>query len=81
MKPIAAVAPIQETAYFGFTDDSAKQLFVIKCWGSSQRREIQIKDVDGGLGDFPAIIGGKEVFLCWEQDEKDIEFWHDFGGH
>ena len=42
-----------------------------------QRREIQIKDLDRGLVDFPAIIGGKEVFLCWEQDEEDIEFWHD----
>ncbi len=42
-----------------------------------QRREIQIKDVERGLLDFPAIIGGKEVFLCWEQDEEDIEFWHD----
>ena len=41
------------------------------------QREIQIKDLDRGLIDFPAIIGGKEVFLCWEQDEEDIEFWHD----
>jgi hypothetical protein len=40
-------------------------------------RDIQIKDIDRGLIDFPAIIGGKEVFLCWEQDEDDIEFWHD----
>lgn len=42
-----------------------------------ERREIQIKDVDRGLIDFPSFIGGKEVFLCWEQDEDDIEFWHD----
>jgi hypothetical protein len=41
------------------------------------RREIQIKDLDRGLIDFPAIIGGREVFLCWEQDEDDIEYWHD----
>ena len=40
-------------------------------------REIQIKDIDRGLIDFPAIIAGREVFLCWEQDEDDIEFWHD----
>jgi hypothetical protein len=40
-------------------------------------REILIKDVERGLVDFPAIIGGKEVFLCWEKDEEDIEFWHD----
>ena len=42
-----------------------------------QKREIQIKDFDRGLVDFPAILDGKEVFLCWEQDEQDIEFWHD----
>ena len=41
------------------------------------RREIQIKDLDRGLIDFPAVMGGREVFLCWEQDEEDIEFWHD----
>jgi hypothetical protein len=42
-----------------------------------QRREIQIKDVGRGLVDFPAIIDSREVFLCWEQDEEDIEFWHE----
>jgi hypothetical protein len=40
-------------------------------------REIVIKDLPRGLVDFPAIIGGKEVFLCWEKDEDDVEFWHD----
>jgi hypothetical protein len=42
-----------------------------------QRREIQLKDIQRGLVDFPAIMGGREVFLCWEQDEEDIEFWHE----
>src|SRR5436309_732518 len=42
-----------------------------------QQRQILIKDVERGLIDFPAIIGGREVFLCWEQDEDDIEYWHD----
>ena len=42
-----------------------------------QRREIQIKDLHRGLLDFPAIIDGKEVFLCWEDGEEDIEFWHE----
>jgi hypothetical protein len=49
-----------------------------------QRRQIFIKDLSRGLIDFPAIIGGREVFLCWESDEDDVEFWHDletgFGG-
>lgn len=42
-----------------------------------QDREIIIKDLRRGLVDFPALIGGKEVFLCWEKDEADVEFWHD----
>jgi hypothetical protein len=42
-----------------------------------QRRRIIIKDLERGLIDFPAIVGGREVFLCWEQDEEQIEFWHD----
>ena len=42
-----------------------------------QRREIMVKDVTRGLVDFPALIGDREVFLCWEADEDDIEFWHD----
>lgn len=40
-------------------------------------RDIQIKDLDRGLVDFPAIIEEKEVFLCWERKEEDIGFWHD----
>ena len=45
--------------------------------GEFESRDIQVKDIERGLLDFPAIIGGREVFLCWEKDEEDIEFWHD----
>ncbi len=41
------------------------------------QREIQIKDLDRGLIDFPSLREGKEIFLCWENGEPDIEFWHD----
>lgn len=40
-------------------------------------RDLQVKDLKRGLIDFPAIVGGREVFLCWEQGEEAIEFWHD----
>jgi len=30
-----------------------------------------------GLVDFPAIIEGKEVFLCWRSDEDDITYYHE----
>ncbi|HUJ71426.1 MAG TPA: DUF2203 domain-containing protein [Verrucomicrobiae bacterium] len=42
-----------------------------------QEMGIQIKDFERGLLDFPHLRDGREVFLCWELDENDIEFWHD----
>lgn len=30
-----------------------------------------------GLVDFPAIIDGKEVFLCWRSDEDNIMYYHE----
>lgn len=42
-----------------------------------ESREIQIKDLNRGLVDFPAIRDGREIFLCWEKGDADIEHWHD----
>jgi len=42
-----------------------------------RRRELIIKDPDRGLIDFPAIVGGREVFLCWQTGEADVEYWHE----
>lgn len=45
-------------------------------------RGIQIKDLDRGLVDFPHLRNGREVFLCWELEDEDIEFWHEIdSGH
>ena len=41
------------------------------------RMGVVIKDIDRGLVDFPHLRDGEEVFLCWELEEDDIEFWHD----
>ncbi|MGA8263816.1 MAG: DUF2203 domain-containing protein [Ignavibacteriaceae bacterium] len=30
-----------------------------------------------GMVDFPAIIDGKDVLLCWKSDEEDITFYHE----
>ena len=29
-----------------------------------------------GLVDFPAIIDGEEVYLCWKSDEESIIYYH-----
>jgi hypothetical protein len=42
-----------------------------------EKRSIIVRDLDRGLVDFPALRDGREVFLCWEEGEPDIAYWHD----
>jgi hypothetical protein len=41
-----------------------------------REREVVLRDLDRGLVDFPAIRDGAEVYLCWEEGEAEIAFWH-----
>jgi hypothetical protein len=41
---------------------------------------IVLRDIDRGLIDFPALIDGREVYLCWELGEEEVAYWHDLEG-
>jgi hypothetical protein len=45
--------------------------------GELQAMEVVLRDLERGLIDFPAMRDGREVYLCWEAGENEIEFWHD----
>jgi hypothetical protein len=45
--------------------------------GELQAMEIVLRDLERGLVDFPAMRDGREVYLCWEEGEERIGFWHD----
>ena len=34
-------------------------------------------DFSVGLIDFPSVIDGQDVLLCWRSDEADIRYYHD----
>lgn len=37
---------------------------------------VQVKDLDMGLLDFPCVVDGQIILLCWKLGEKAIEYWH-----
>ena len=39
--------------------------------------DIVLRDLERGLFDFPALRDGREVYLCLEDGEDEIEYWHD----
>jgi hypothetical protein len=41
-----------------------------------ERLDIVVRDLDRGLVDFPAVIDGREVYLCWLLDEPAVTHWH-----
>jgi len=39
--------------------------------------EVVLRDLDRALLDFPSIRDGREVYLCWQEGEDAIEYWHE----
>jgi hypothetical protein len=37
---------------------------------------VQVKDLDIGLLDFPCVVDGETILLCWKLGEEKIAHWH-----
>ncbi|SDH83440.1 DUF2203 domain-containing protein [Paenibacillus naphthalenovorans] len=40
------------------------------------RQGVLLKMINPGLLDFPAVVDGKEVLICWKQGEERITHYH-----
>lgn len=38
---------------------------------------LTLRDIERGLVDFPALVSGRQVWLCWRHGESSIGWWHD----
>lgn len=45
---------------------------------------VTLREIETGLIDFPALVTGRQVWLCWRLGEGNVEWWHElsdgFGG-
>lgn len=41
---------------------------------------VFLKDLEEGLVDFPARLGGEVVFLCWREGEEEVGHYHPLNG-
>jgi len=37
---------------------------------------LTLRDIEHGLVDFPALVSGRQVWLCWQLGETAIGWWH-----
>ena len=38
---------------------------------------LTLRDIESGLVDFPALVSGRQVWLCWRRGEGAVEWWHE----
>lgn len=38
--------------------------------------DITLRDIAGGLIDFPALVTGRPIWLCWRLGEDAVSNWH-----
>ena len=37
---------------------------------------LTLRDIERGLVDFPALVSGRQIWLCWQRGDRAIGWWH-----
>ncbi|MGH7523817.1 MAG: DUF2203 domain-containing protein [Gemmatimonadales bacterium] len=78
----AAVTALGETEAARLARLAAGQLAgeIESCLEELEQVGCVFKGFDAGLVDFPSLLDGREVYLCWQYDEPRVEHWHEIDG-
>jgi hypothetical protein len=55
----------------GIVDQMHASVARIDAWS------ITLRDIGTGLIDFPALVNGRQVCLCWRLGEDEVRWWHE----
>jgi hypothetical protein len=55
----------------GLVDQMQAAVVRIDDWG------IQLREIQTGLVDFPALVSGRPIWLCWRLTEERVDWWHE----
>ena len=82
-QPFASLAEISGGAYPG-REHAEAALEVALGFAQLEELDVVVRDLERGLIDFPSLLGGEEIYLCWLLDEPEVGHWHapesGFGG-
>jgi hypothetical protein len=55
----------------GLVDQMQAAVLQLDGWG------IALRDIPTGLVDFPAMVAGRPIWLCWRLGEERVAWWHE----
>ena len=55
----------------GLVDQMQAAVAQIDSWG------LQLRQIETGLVDFPALVAGRPIWLCWRLGEERVGWWHE----
>ncbi len=67
----AAAAQQHEQAVVAIAERMRESVAQLEAW------DVELRDIETGLIDFPALANGRPIWLCWRFGEDGIGWWHD----
>jgi hypothetical protein len=71
----STMAELTGGAYPG-REHAAAALEVALGFDHLEEMDVVVRDLERGLIDFPSLLGGEEVYLCWLLGEAAVGHWH-----